>query len=81
MAESSPTFTLVPHDPQQATEEEMEDSREAEEEGQVDLPLTVLRPFELANEPTPLDVVAGVLGQLGPFEEVVESRMRSSRPR
>lgn len=39
----------------------------------VDLHLTVLPLFEPKSEPTPSDVVTGVLGQLVPVEEVVES--------
>lgn len=40
---------------------------------EVNLPLTVLPPLEPTSEPTSSDVVAGVLGQLVPVEEVVES--------
>lgn len=40
---------------------------------EVDLPLTILPLFKPASEPTPSDVVAGVLGQLVPIEGVTES--------
>lgn len=39
----------------------------------VELPLTVLPLFEPTSEPTPSDVVAGVLSQLVPVEEIVQS--------
>lgn len=48
-----------------------------EEQNEVDLPLTVLPPLELASHPS--DVVAGVLGQLIPVEEVVESDVGGDR--
>lgn len=65
VAESSLIFALVPLDPQQAMELEREDSREVEEVGEVDLPLTFLPLFEPASEPTPSDVVAVVWGSVG----------------
>lgn len=49
MTESSPTLALAPLDPQQPMDVEREDSEE-EEEGDVDLPLTVLPLFEPAIE-------------------------------
>lgn len=66
--ESSPMFAMVPRDPKQAMEVQRKDSGEVEEEGEVDLPLTVLRPFEHGSEPTPSDVVVGVLNQLASVE-------------
>lgn len=78
-AESSPTFARRSLDLHQAVEAEREDPREVEEEGKDDLPLTVLPLFEPAGKPTPLDVVAGVLGQLVPVEEVAESGEGSGR--
>lgn len=77
MVESSSTFSLVPLNPQQAMEVERQDSKEAEEEGEVNLPLIVLPPFEPKNEATPSDVVVGVLGQLVPLEEVTEFGAKS----
>lgn len=56
-----------------------EDSAEVEEEGDVDLPLTVLPPFELIIEPSPSNVLKDILGQLVPLEEVAESRTRSGQ--
>lgn len=51
---------------------EREDSREVEEEGEVNLPLTVFPPFKHTSKPTPSDVMARVLNQLFPVEGVAE---------
>lgn len=51
-----------------------EDSREVEEEDEIDLPLTVLTPVERGSEPTPSNVVTGVLNQLAPVEGAGDSR-------
>lgn len=66
--ESSPTFAPGPLDLQPFPEVEREDSGEVEEQMEVDLPLRILPLSEPASEPTPSDVVAGVLGQLVPVE-------------
>lgn len=50
-----------------------EDSGEADEEGEVDLPLMTLPPLELGSGLTPSDVVAGVLTQLAQVEDVADS--------
>lgn len=70
-AESSPTFAIVPSEPGPTVEMRGEDLVEAEEEDEVDLPLAVLPLFECGSEPTPSNVVAGVLSQL-PLVEGVE---------
>lgn len=58
----------------QVVEVRGEDSGEVEEEDEIDLPLTVLPPVERGSEPTPFDVVAGVLNQLAPVEGAGDSR-------
>lgn len=72
MAESSPTFAIMPFKSGQFVEVRGEDSGEAEEEDEIDL--TVLLPFKRGSEPTPSDVVAGILSQLPPVEGVGDSR-------
>lgn len=73
-AESSPTFAVVAFESGQVMEVRGGDSREAEEEDEVDLPLMVLPPFEHGSESTPSDVVAGVLSQLALVEGAADSR-------
>lgn len=73
MAKSCLTFAMVPFNPQQAVEVEREDSGEVEEEGEVDLPHTVLPPFKCRSELTLPAVVSGVLNQLAPVECVAKS--------
>lgn len=71
--ESSLTFAPSPLDLQPVPKAKREDYGEVEEQREVDLLLTILPPLEPTSEPTPSDVVAAVLGQLVPIEEVVES--------